>query len=98
MELTGRQKRHLRGLGHALKPVTQIGRAGVTEGVIAQADTALEDHELIKIRFGGGFEGEIDAALETIRSRTAASVAGTVGRTALLYRRRREDPEIELPR
>lgn len=97
MELTGKQKRHLRGLGHSLKPVTQIGRSGVTEGVISQTDEALEDHELIKIRFGGGFEGEIAEALEAIRSRTGAAVAGKVGRTALLYRRRSEEPEIELP-
>src|SRR6187402_1095299 len=53
MELSERQRKYLRGLGHALNPVLLIGNAGVTPAVIAEAKRALQDHELIKVKFRG---------------------------------------------
>lgn len=97
MHLTGKQKRHLRGLGHALEPVIQVGRDGLTDNLVRQADDALEARELIKVRFGAGFEEDRDTAAAVLAERTHAAVAGTIGRTALLYRPRQEDPEIRLP-
>jgi RNA-binding protein len=44
MELSERQRKYLRGLGHALNPVLLIGNAGVTPAVIAEAKRALQDH------------------------------------------------------
>ena len=41
MELSERQRKYLRGLGHALNPVLLIGTAGVTPAVIAEAKRAL---------------------------------------------------------
>jgi len=98
MHLTGKQKRHLRGLGHVLEPVIQVGRDGLTDNLVRQADDALEARELIKVRFGAGFEEDRDVAAAVLAERTRAAVAGTIGRTALLYRPRQEDPEIRLPR
>lgn len=98
MELTGKQKRHLRGLGHHLEPSVQIGRQGVTDPVRDGVDDALEAHELIKVRFGQGFEDDLDAAAGRLAAAVGAAVAGRIGRTALLYRPRPDDPEIRLPR
>ena len=50
MTLSESQKKYLRGLGHALKPVVMIGDAGLTEGVRAEFESSLEHHELIKVR------------------------------------------------
>lgn len=97
MELTGKQKRHLRALGHNLKPVVIVGKAGMTHGIITQTDTALEDHELIKVRFGQGFDNGTKQAAAHLADATGSAVAGIIGRTALLYRERNEDPEIKLP-
>ena len=33
-QLTGRQRKHLRGLAHALEPIVHVGGAGVTDGVL----------------------------------------------------------------
>ena len=52
-QLTGKERRRLRGLAHGLKPLVHVGRNGVTDGVIDDADRALRDHELVKIRFLG---------------------------------------------
>ncbi len=95
--LTGAQRRALRGLGHALKPVVQIGVAGLTDGVVGATADALERHELIKISIGGESPADRKQAPVDLAARTGAHVAGIVGRTALLYRRRAGDPTIELP-
>ena len=97
-ELTGRDRRHLRRLAHALDPVVQIGAAGVTAGVIAALDGALRDHELVKIRITREREerGEIAGA---IAEQTRSTLAGMVGHVAVLYRPA-PDPErrrIDLP-
>ena len=48
--LTGKQKRYLRGIGHNLSAIFQIGKDGVHQTQIEGIDAALEAHELIKIK------------------------------------------------
>ena len=52
-DLSERQKRHLRGLAHALKPVIRIGNPGLTDAVVRETARALQDHELIKVKAPG---------------------------------------------
>src|SRR4051812_15797394 len=47
--LSGRATRYLRGLGHHLDAIVQIGKDGITEGVIAATRAALLAHELVKV-------------------------------------------------
>ncbi len=97
VELTGKQRRALRGLGHHLKPVVIVGQRGVSAELLAKVETELEHHELIKVKFGS--EAPIDArdAAQPLATNTQSHVAQVIGRTILLYRRREEDPAIELP-
>ena len=46
MNLSTKQKQHLKGLAHPLKPVVLLGSNGLTEGVLAEIEQALEQHEL----------------------------------------------------
>ena len=96
-ELTGKQRRHLRALGHHLDPVVQIGHEGVNDAVVRETDTQLTAHELIKVKVGESSPQERHEAAELLASRTQAQVAQVLGRTALLYRRRKDDPKIVLP-
>jgi RNA-binding protein len=96
MTLTGKQKRHLRGLGHALHAVVQVGREGLSAAVVAATDAALAEHELVKIKLGPGAELERDAASSELAAATDAEVAQVLGKTILLYRPR--PPEDERPR
>ena len=50
MALSSAQKKDLKRIGHHLKPIVIISEQGVSEGVLAELDRALNDHELIKIR------------------------------------------------
>ncbi len=94
-ELTGKQRRKLRALGHHLSAVVQVGDEGVTPGVVAATSQALEDHELIKIRIADEREGRAKA-VETLAKETGALVAQELGRTALLFKKRKKKSKIQL--
>lgn len=97
-DLTGAQRKHLRGLAHGLDPVVHLGQQGLTDAVLQEIDHALESHELIKLRFVD-FKDEKKRLTDEIGERLDAHVAGTVGHVAILYRRH-PDPEkrqVRLP-
>ncbi|MFZ5891982.1 MAG: ribosome assembly RNA-binding protein YhbY [Myxococcota bacterium] len=96
--LTGKQRRYLRALAHALQPVVQIGHAGLTPPVLKAIDQALETHELIKVRVQAETGAEVRGLVEEVESGLTASVAQIIGHTLLVYRRRKKDPKIQLPK
>jgi RNA-binding protein len=97
MELSERQRRYLRGLGHALNPVLLIGTAGVTASVIAEAKRALHDHELIKVKFRGAEREARDTGLGELAIVTESTLVQRIGHTALYYKRRNDRPGIVIP-
>lgn len=101
MPLTGKQRRYLRSLGHGLAVVVQMGKEGISPGLVQAVSQALDDHELIKIRLGQGalLEGwaERKAAAEELARQTGSEIAQLLGNTVLLYRHHPEEPRIELP-
>jgi RNA-binding protein len=97
MVLTGKQRRHLRGLGHHLDAVVQVGKLGVTEAVVAAADAALATHELIKVRCGTECPLDRDEVGAALTTALAAELVQKLGRTLLLYRADPERPRIALP-
>lgn len=95
--LSGKQRRYLRSLGHHLNPVVHVGKEGVSEGLVGACGVALEEHELVKIKLGES-AGERHETAAALAEACGAELAGVLGRTALLYRRRKEKPTIRLPR
>jgi RNA-binding protein len=95
--LTGKQRRYLRGLGHELKPVVQVGKEGIAEGVVKAVDQALADHELIKIKLGDGNDLDRHDAADQLAAATKSEVAQVLGNTVLLFRAHPDDPQISLP-
>ncbi|HEX9079270.1 MAG TPA: ribosome assembly RNA-binding protein YhbY [Desulfuromonadaceae bacterium] len=95
--LTGKQKRHLRALGHSLKPVIQIGKKEIEQALIAEADAALDHHELIKVKLLESCLLDKNEAAGTLAEACRADVAQVLGRTFLLYRAAAE-PVIVLPK
>jgi RNA-binding protein len=96
--LTGKQRRHLRSLGHPLEPVVQIGKNGITDGVITAVDEALEQHELVKVRIGTECPEDRHEVAERLGPATKSEVAQLLGRTILVYRRHPKEPKIKLPK
>ena len=96
--LTPKQKQFLKGLAHPLSPIVRVGKGGVSEGVVAEAKKSLAAHELIKVRIDGDESDERRELAEKLAAATDAQIAGTIGKTAILYRARDEEPAIKLPK
>ena len=97
-KLSPKQRRHLSGLGHTLQPIVIVGKEGVTEGVIAALEQALIDHELVKVRVGNSATANRKDVADELLKKTAAELAGLVGKTMLLYKAHPEKPKIKLPK
>ena len=93
--LSGRQRRHLRGLAHAIRPLVQVGESGVSPAIITALDAALNDHELVKVRLHRPDDKK--ASARNLAERTGAHLCGVVGHTVVLYRRSEENPRVEVP-
>lgn len=91
--LTGKQRRHLRALGHHLHPVVQVGHQGLTDAVVAAVDEALDLHELVKIKVGQNSPDEADGPLsEALAERLGCHPVQQLGRVVLVFRQN-EDPD-----
>jgi RNA-binding protein len=88
-------RRRLRAAGHALAPVVQIGKQGVTPAVITQVAGALLAHELIKIKLGNECPETRFAVAEVMAAHPGVKVAQILGRTILLYQRHPKQPKFE---
>jgi RNA-binding protein len=97
MQLTEKQRRHLKGLAHPLKPVILMGNSGLTEAVVAETLRALADHELIKVRLPGLDREERDAVLKTLAERTDSEFVTRIGHVAVLFRPREKVSRFVLP-
>jgi RNA-binding protein len=97
-ELSSKQKSHLRALAHALDPVVQVGKAGLTESVLAQVRDQIRAHELIKVRFNKECESQPEDAAPVLATSADCHVVQKAGRVLTLYKRHDHKPKIELPR
>jgi RNA-binding protein len=50
MELIGKQKRFLRGMGHGLRPALTAGKPGLTAELMREPERCLDAHELVEVK------------------------------------------------
>ncbi|MDH4228623.1 MAG: ribosome assembly RNA-binding protein YhbY [Nitrospirota bacterium] len=95
-ELTGKQRRYLRSLSNQLKPTIQIGKEGLSDGVLGSLEAEFAHRELVKLSVNPNCgENARDLAHDLAKTARAHWVQ-TLGRTVVLYREA-DPPEIELP-
>ncbi len=97
MSLSETQKKHLRGLGHRLKPTVMIGDAGVTDSLFAEFESTLTHHELIKIKVRVGDRSQRDAIMADLCERSGGEMVQRIGNVALIYWENPERRRIVLP-
>ncbi|HYG59560.1 MAG TPA: ribosome assembly RNA-binding protein YhbY [Symbiobacteriaceae bacterium] len=97
MELKGKQKRFLRAMGVTMDPILTVGKDGVSDNTIRQAEGALLARELIKGRVLTTAPEGVDDTARSIADATGADLVQTMGRNFLLYRPNPEKRIIELP-
>ncbi|PJE79871.1 RNA-binding protein YhbY [invertebrate metagenome] len=86
MNLSTARKKHFRTVGHALKPVVTVADKGLTEGVINETLRALDDHELIKVKFAVGDRTVKQQMITELSQKTGAEVIQTIGHIALIFK------------
>ncbi|NNE05071.1 MAG: ribosome assembly RNA-binding protein YhbY [Xanthomonadales bacterium] len=96
MKLSNAQRRYLRGLTHHINPVVMVGDKGLTDNVWNEIDTALDHHELIKVKLRS--ERKIrKAQSEDIAHRCDAQIVHQIGQVSCFFRRNQKKPVISLP-
>ena len=86
MDLTGKQRAQLRGLANGIDTILHIGKDGVGDNLIAQADSALEARELIKGRVLENALMTSREAAELLAKATRSEVVQVIGTKFVLYR------------
>jgi RNA-binding protein len=97
MKHSNKQKQFLKGLAHPMKPIVQLGSNGLTEGVVAEIDSALNHHELIKVKVPSDDREEKSLIMDAIVRETNAHKLQVIGHTLIIYRPS-EDCKIQLPK
>ena len=88
--LSNDEKKHLRRIGHDLKPIVTVGGKGLNENVLAELDRALADHELIKVKLAVGDRDAKKQVIDAICEKLGAENVQTIGHMVLLLRRAKE--------
>ncbi len=94
--LSSKQRAHLRSMANSYEVILYIGKGGLNEAIIKQADDALEKRELIK---GGLLESapiSVREAADSIADAVGADVVQVIGRKFILYRESKENKQIYL--
>ena len=98
-DLTSKQRAHLRGLAHGIKPTVHIGKDGVTDAAVSNLQQTFGGSELVKVRV---LESAPESAKQTAHALAAAvidtAVVQVTGRTVVLYRPDPDTPQVRLPR
>jgi RNA-binding protein len=92
------QKKYLRSLAHDSKPVIWIGQHGLTANVLEEVNSALDHHELVKIKLRVGDREDREKVIVDICEKTSAELIKKIGNTATVFRRNEEEPVIKFPK
>jgi RNA-binding protein len=87
MELTGKQRAQLRALANQLQTIVHIGKDGIGDNLVKQANDALEARELVKCRVLESAQLTAREAADALAPVTRSEVVQVIGTRFVLYRR-----------
>jgi RNA-binding protein len=94
MELTSKQRAQLRGMANSIDTILQVGKDGIGENLIKQANDALEARELIKGKvLDNNIEYDARRAAEELAKATRSEVVQVIGTKFVLYRETHAKPK-----
>ena len=96
MKLSNAQRRYLRGLTHHINPVVMVGEKGLSENVMAELESALEHHELIKVKLRCDRDTRNQLSAR-IAETCGATMVHQIGQVSCYFRRNPKNPVVELP-
>ena len=96
--MNSKQRAYLRGLANTMPAIFQVGKNGISENFIKQIDDALEARELIKLNVLETSPEDIQEIADTLSEATNSILVQTVGNKITLYRARKRNSKIQLPK
>lgn len=89
--LTGKEKRALRAEGHHLRAEVNVGKEGVSTGVIQNVLNTFNTKELVKIKILEKCPLTPKEVADQLATGTDSTIVQILGRTILLYKEMEED-------
>ena len=86
----------LRAMANEYQPIIYIGKEGVTEALIQDADAALEARELVKGSIGRNAEVDLRTAVAELCQALQAEPVQVIGRQFVIFRPSKKNPSIQL--
>ena len=86
MELTSKQRAQLRGMAATMDTILHVGKDGISDNLIKQADDAVEARELIKGRVLENSMYTAREAAEELSVATRSEVVQVIGSKFVLFR------------
>lgn len=96
--MNSKQRAYLRGLANTMPAIFQVGKNGISENFIKQIDDALEARELIKLNVLVTSPEDISEVAEEIANSTNSELIQTMGNKITLFRARKKNSKINLPK
>ena len=94
--MTSKQRAMLRAMANEYQPIIYIGKEGVTEALIQDADAALEARELVKGSIGRNAEVDLRTAVAEFCQALQAEPVQVIGRKFVIFRPSKKNPSIQL--
>ena len=94
--MTSKQRAMLRAMANEYQPIIYIGKEGVTEALIQDADAALEARELVKGSIGRNAEVDLRTAVTELCQALQAEPVQVIGRKFVIFRPSKKNPSIQL--
>jgi len=88
--LSSPQRQVLRAAAHHLHPIIQTGARGLTDAVIAEAELAIDHHELIKVKLVAADSDDRKTMASSLCDRLRAQHIQQIGHIAVIYRENRD--------
>ena len=96
--MTSKQRAYLRGLANKIDAIFQVGKNGISDNLMMQVNDALEARELIKLNILETSPEDIQEIANTLSEATDSVLVQTVGNKITLYRTRKRNSKIQLPK
>ena len=92
--LTSKDRAALRKIANSLETILQVGKGGISEQVVKQADDALEAREIIKGKVLENAPAFAREVAEELAAATNSDVVQVIGTKFVLYRKNKKNPKI----
>lgn len=96
--ITSKQRAFLRSIANDIETILIIGKGGVSEEIIKQADDALTAREIIKGKVLETSKQSVREISDILAERTSAEIVQIIGTKFVLYRKNIKTSKITLPK